>query len=355
MGSAQNIINLTSILHTDPVQIEKLMAFCKAPIDDLEIIERNVGGNNIVLKVSISGRFYALKKYNTSKFDNRNRLKAEWDFISLVKNVDSNSPIPTPYALNEDASMAIYEFIEGNRISSDTITASNISSAIQFIKTLNTPLMQDSAAHLPIASDAKFSINDHIDFVRDKITELQLIEDQDTASTDLLTDMAASLMQIETKIIPMVTDEGFKTDEALPQKERCLSPSDFGFHNTIKTKSGSLVFIDFEYAGWDDPAKLSADFFFQPQIPVPQEYYDQFLASCLSYLNKDRLQVHITRAKFLRPLFGLRWCCILLNPLKLDWAKARGLDQDIQKYKATCRDRIKAARLILLRWNEDFN
>ena len=337
------------------MQIDKLTAFCKTPINDLEIIERIVGGNNIVLKVSIAGRVYALKKYNTSKFDNRNRLKTEWDFLSLVKSVDSNAPIPTSFALNEDASMAIYEFIEGSRISSDTITASNISSAIQFIKTLNTPLMQDSAVNLPIASDAKFSINDHINSLRDKITELQLIENQDTASIALLTDMAASLIQIETKIIPMVADEGFKTDEALPQKERCLSPSDFGFHNAIKTKSGSLVFIDFEYAGWDDPAKLSADFFFQPQLRVPQEYYDEFLTSCLFYLDKDRLQVHITRAKFLRPLFGLRWCCILLNPLKLDWAKARGLDHDVQKYKATCHDRIKAARLILSRCNEEFN
>ena len=354
MGSAQNIINLAAILHTDPVQIEKLMAFCKAAIDNLEIIEHYAGGNNTVLKVSISGRAYALKKYNTSKLDNRNRLKTEWDFLSLVKDVDSNLPIPTPHALNEDANMAIYEFIEGSKISSDTITASNISSAIQFIKTLNTPLMQDSAVHLPIASDAKFSVNDHIDFVRDKITELQPIKDQDTASADLLTDMATSLMQIETRIIPMVTDKGFEIDEALPQKERCLSPSDFGFHNTIKTKSGSLIFIDFEYAGWDDPAKLSADFFFQPQIPVPQEYYDKFLASCLSYLNKDRLQLHITRAKFLRPLFGLRWCSILLNPLRLDWAKARGLDQDTQKYKATCRDRIETAKVILSRCNEEF-
>lgn len=337
------------------MQIEKLMAFCKVPIDDLAVIECNAGGNNIVLKVLISGHVYALKKYNNSKFDNRNRLKTEWDFLSLIKNIDGNSPTPTPYALNEEAGMAVYEFIEGSKISADTITASNISAAIQFIKTLNTPLMRSSAAHLPIASDAKFSINEHIDFVQGKITELQLIEDQNTTSKSLLADMRVLLMQIESKIIPMLADYGFKIDETLPQKERCFSPSDFGFHNTIKTKSGSLVFIDFEYAGWDDPAKLSADFFFQPQTPVPQEYFDQFLASCLSYMDKDRLAAHITRAKFLKPLFGLRWCCILLNPLNLDWAKARGLDQDIQKYKATCRDRIKAAKLLLARFSEEFN
>ena len=42
-----------------------------------------------------------------------------------------------------------------------------------------------------------------------------------------------------------------------------MSPSDFGFHNVIK-KDDFLYFIDFEYAGLDDPVKLICDFYCQP-------------------------------------------------------------------------------------------
>ena len=39
-----------------------------------------------------------------------------------------------------------------------------------------------------------------------------------------------------------------------------MSPSDFGLQNTLFTKN-KLFFIDFEYAGLDDPAKCLLDFF----------------------------------------------------------------------------------------------
>ena len=45
-----------------------------------------------------------------------------------------------------------------------------------------------------------------------------------------------------------------------------LSPSDFGFHNTIKSKK--LYFIDFEYFGLDDPVKLVIDFILHPGMKL---------------------------------------------------------------------------------------
>jgi len=53
--------------------------------------------------------------------------------------------------------------------------------------------------------------------------------------------------------------------QALPADETCLSPSDFGFHNALVDPSGALSFLDFEYAGRDDPAKPVSDFFCQPK------------------------------------------------------------------------------------------
>ena len=54
----------------------------------------------------------------------------------------------------------------------------------------------------------------------------------------------------------------------LPQEWRSLVPSDFGFHNSLRRKDGSLAFVDFEYFGWDDPVKLSADIMLHPGKPL---------------------------------------------------------------------------------------
>ena len=41
------------------------------------------------------------------------------------------------------------------------------------------------------------------------------------------------------------------------------------FTTRWSTTTGNVTFLDFEYAGRDDPAKLVSDFFCQPEIPVP--------------------------------------------------------------------------------------
>ncbi len=40
-----------------------------------------------------------------------------------------------------------------------------------------------------------------------------------------------------------------------------VSPSDFGFHNALLDDGGAISFLDFEYSGRDDPAKLDLRFF----------------------------------------------------------------------------------------------
>ena len=61
---------------------------------------------------------------------------------------------------------------------------------------------------------------------------------------------------------------GLPSERPLDQQDRCLSPSDFGFHNAL-AQGETVRFIDFEYAGWDDPAKTVCDFFHHPGVPVP--------------------------------------------------------------------------------------
>ncbi len=98
----------------------------------------------------------------------------------------------------------------------------------------------------------------------------------------------------------------------LPQEWRSLVPSDFGFHNSLRREDGSLAFVDFEYFGWDDPVKLTADILLHPGRPLARAAASTFSAGggARSTARTDRSRGGSTAYL---PLFGLRWVLILLN------------------------------------------
>ena len=76
-------------------------------------------------------------------------------------------------------------------------------------------------------------------------------------------------------------------------------------------KNDKVNFLDFEYSGWDDPAKLICDFGCQPEIPVKNRYLQSFKDSFYSWF--DDAEESIRRSEILMNLYRLRWCCIILN------------------------------------------
>jgi hypothetical protein len=55
---------------------------------------------------------------------------------------------------------------------------------------------------------------------------------------------------------------GLDFTRSLREHARTVCPSDFGFHDALRTPSGRLISLDFDYFGWDDPARLAAIFCF---------------------------------------------------------------------------------------------
>src|SRR5512141_137544 len=99
--------------------------------------------------------------------------------------------------------------------------------------------------------------------------------------------------------------------EALDSDRRTLSPSDFGFHNALRQPDGSMIFLDFEYFGWDDPAKMIVDFLLHPAMALSPALKRTFATRIFRrFADWPSLR---ERVESVYPLFGLKWCMIFLN------------------------------------------
>jgi len=124
----------------------------------------------------------------------------------------------------------------------------------------------------------------------------------------------------------------------ITENERTLSPSDFGFHNALRRTDG-IVFLDFEYFGWDDPAKMIADFLLHPAMELAQDLKRRFMAQVLTNFNDNH---HLAvRVEIVYPLFGLKWCLILLNEFIPRELQRRGFAQG----EEVCSDERRARQL----------
>ena len=102
--------------------------------------------------------------------------------------------------------------------------------------------------------------------------------------------------------------------EQLPRNECILSPSDFGIHNTLVENSGKVVFLDFEYFGWDDPAKLIADFLLHPTMKLSSALKEKWIEGANMIFGPNVIE----RAALMGPMLQLCWCLILLNDFRTD-------------------------------------
>jgi hypothetical protein len=71
------------------------------------------------------------------------------------------------------------------------------------------------------------------------------------------------------------------------------------------------VFLDFEYAGWDQPAQVLANACLQPEIPLPPDFRKPFIVQMLRRMEAaPALLFHL---RLLYPMLSLKWSLIMLN------------------------------------------
>jgi hypothetical protein len=160
--------------------------------------------------------------------------------------------------------------------------------------------------------------------VERRLAQLDTIEAEselhEQAGVLVATRLRPTWRAVHARVIRAAQRTRLSVDEALPMDAACVSPSDFGFHNALVDDGGRITFLDFEYAGHDDPAKLVCDFFCQPEVPVPLAYLDGFAGGVTTALGLD--ERHHARVHLLLDVYRVKWLCIMLNDfLPIDAAR----------------------------------
>ena len=204
----------------------------------------------------------------------------------------------------------VIEYINGKNFTEGKAPPrKSIEAAVKFFKLLNS---DHSAAKVAITQDAAegfLTLREHIENVRARIEKMEvkhLEENLQERAKNYLWNIHKKLENVEETTYERIKNA--EVNDAIGIGERMVSPSDFGFHNAIRTKTG-VCFIDFEFAGWDDPAKTFADFVLQPKVPAAKETMKLFLKSIQT---QQKIEIE-RRLETLTPILELKWLCIVLG------------------------------------------
>jgi dUTPase len=305
--------------------------------------KRLSGGKNnrVFLLTDDAGQAHVLKLYHVSVGDQRDRLGAEWQLINYARQRGIGS-VPEPLAMNRAMSAALYTFCEGEKLAPSEVTATHIDAALDFIVALNRiPRMIEDIAP---GSEACFSIADHVETVTRRVQRLANLDREAPHGAEALDFVKARLNPVWARLeAHILAQAGDGAALPLPVEARIVSPSDFGFHNAL-VKGDAISFIDFEYAGMDDPAKLVGDFFSVPEIPTPVSGLDRFVDGLEQGLGLGAS--FGARARLLLDAYRIKWACIILNDFLPQGEARRAFSLDTARAER-CRNQLDKAALKL--------
>lgn len=283
---------------------------------EAELGERiELGRNSRVYTVLSAGRpEFVAKVYAKPQPGQADRLHAEFNGLHFLWRYGVRD-IPEPFASDPSFPVGVYRWVEGWPVSSDTVTAADVDSACGFLGRIAALREAPGANTLPPAAEACFSLAGVLANVRARLRRFDgmaaISAEHAHCASFLAGELSPFLDKVEALALAGAHSAMIEPDREIPLSLRTLSPSDFGFHNTLRRPDGSLVFLDFEYFGWDDPAKLIADTLSHPALSLPEGLKTRFYSRVLDALpGAERLRAAVP---LVYPVFRIKWCLIILN------------------------------------------
>ncbi len=251
-----------------------------------------------------------LKQYYRYGTDAVERLQRESDALQFLEQ-QGEKATPALIESTPKHHLILTDFIEGSS-ATDRNGPDDVAQLCGFIERLHRYSRSDAAGTLGNAREACLSREQLNRQIEQRLKRLAAVAplhpDLNKLMEQTLSPAFASARQSAPPFI-------------LQRRQQTLSPSDFGLHNAIRRDDGNLIFIDFEYFGWDDPVKLTADTLLHPGFALGNREQRQFRQRMVKHFLESDLTFE-GRLEGLFPLYVIRWCTIILNEfLPEKWAR----------------------------------
>ena len=136
-----------------------------------------------------AGAPLVLKRYFSDPRDGRDRLATEWDFLKRAWETGVRA-IPQPLLRDPAAQAALYAFVPGRKLTATELDTVHVDAAADFIVAINTRV---DTALIPPASEACFSIADHLNIVERRLSRLATLDPQASRVAEAASFISATL------------------------------------------------------------------------------------------------------------------------------------------------------------------
>lgn len=277
---------------------------------DLKAVSAASGGRNsrVYRVMSANGESFALKLYPPVSTDSADRRATEVRALTLFEEAGIK-PVPRLVATDAQANCSLLSWIPGEPL--DTVESGDLAGAVEFITAVHAAKSHPLAAAQCGAVESCLSGREVRRQIERRIADLAALDDEPALHAFLADKVQPEWQRYLALAKSRASRAGVDLEVDLTRRFQTLAPSDFGFHNALRLVNGSLAFVDFEYFGWDDPVKLSADLLLHPATPLE--------LSARLWLRKELGAVYAddphfdARLEALFPLYAIRWTLILLN------------------------------------------
>jgi len=304
------------------------------------------GGNNRVFQLVGPESRAVLKIYPAQAEDQRDRLAYEFGALSfLVRH--GVEEVARPIACDPERHCAVYEWIDGTP--PGAVGVVDVDELADFFIRLQQLRDSSGAEALPEGATPALSPARVAEQLKQRLDRLQAVIAPETPVAQFLaTSLAPAVAQAVEGLRRGCAEAALDFAGELPRQYRVLSPSDFGFHNALRRPNGRLAFLDFEYFGWDEPAKAVTDVMLHAGMslsPALARRYRERVTDAMRHTDP----LFPERLRLFFPAIRAVWCLILLNEfLPERWARRvlAGVTDDREAVEAR---QLEKARLMLIR------